>query len=237
MINFAHRGDSGNYPENTLLSIRKGLECGATGIEIDVHKSKDGKLVVIHDEDIGRTFIGEGLVKDFSLNKLKTFKNRNTNFHDEDCTIPTLEEVILLIKDSSAVLNIELKTDQIHYEGIEKDVIAMIKKHGIEKRVILSSFNHDSIKIAKEIDKDIKVGVLYSKPIENVIDYAKKLGADAIHPCGTLVTKELIEEAHKNNLMINIYTVNEIKDMKTLISLNVDGVFTDFPKRLVDLLR
>lgn len=236
MINFAHRGASGYYPENTLLAIKEGIKLGATGVEIDVHKSKDGELVVIHDEDIKRTFNGEGLIKDFTLNELKNFKNKNTKFNEEECRIPTLEEVILLIKDKEILLNIELKTDEIHYKGIEKDVIDLIKVHGIENKVILSSFNHESIKIAKEINKDIKTGALYHYEIENVIQYAKGLGADAIHPNGELVTKELIEEAHRNNLMINIYTVNKVVDMKTLLDLQADGVFTDYPDKLKSIL-
>ncbi|MGL4772729.1 MAG: glycerophosphodiester phosphodiesterase [Clostridium sp.] len=236
MINFAHRGASGYYPENTILAIKEGIKCGATGLEIDVHKTKDGEIVVIHDEDVKRTFHGNGLIRNYTLSELKSLENKNPRFNDFECNIPTLEEVILLIKDREILLNIELKTDEIHYEGIEDDVIKIIKRHGIEERVILSSFNHESIKISKEIYRNIKTGALYHYEIENVIEYAKELGADAIHPSGTLVTKELIEEAHKNNLMVNIYTVNEIKDMKTLLDLNVDGVFTDYPDRLKSIL-
>ena len=237
MINFAHRGDSANYPENTILAFKKAIEAKASGIELDVHKSKDGKLVVIHDEDIERTFMGKGLVKDHTLLELKNFKCRKILFRDnEECRIPTLEEVLYIIKETSIKLNIEIKTDEIHYEGIEQDAIDMIKEFGLKNRVILSSFNHGSIKICREIDNEIELGILYDKPIQNVVEYAKSLGANAIHPSKELVTQNLLKEAHDNSISVNIYTVNNPRIMRTLIEENVDGLFTDDPRLLLEVI-
>ena len=237
MINFAHRGASKYYPENTILSIREGIKTGATGLEIDVHKSKDNKLVVIHDEDIERTFIGKGLVKDYTLKELKVFKCRNKNFEDNlECRIPTLEEVLELVKASRVILNIELKTDEIHYEGIEKDVIDLVNKYELKNRVILSSFNHESIKISREIDSEFKTGLLYYQPIKDVVNYAKDFGANAIHPDIRLVSEELIKEAKENNIDVNIYTVNTPILMRKLISAGVSGVFTDYPDLLQEII-
>ncbi len=237
MINFAHRGASGTFPENTLLAFEEAINIKASGIELDVHKTKDKKLVVIHDEDIERTFYGKGLVKDFTLKELKKFKCRKELFRDnEKCRIPTLEEVLDLIKKTDLILNIEIKTDNIHYEGIEKDVIDLINRYSLKERVILSSFNHKTIQICKEIDKDIATGMLYYEPIEDVVEYAKKIKADAIHPYKGLVSKELIEEAHKNNIEVNIYTVNGIEDMIRLKEYNADGLFTDYPEILKEIL-
>ena len=237
MINFAHRGASKYYPENTILSIKEGIKTGATGLEIDVHKSKDNKLVVIHDEDIERTFIGKGLVKDYTLEELKAFKCRNKNFEDNlECRIPTLEEVLELVKDSNVILNIELKTDEIHYEGIEKDVIDLVNKYELKNRVILSSFNHESIKISREIDSEFKTGLLYYQPIKDVVNYAKDFGANAIHPDIRLVSEELIKEAKENNIDVNIYTVNSPILMRKLISAGVSGVFTDYPDLLQEII-
>lgn len=237
MINFAHRGDSANYPENTILAFKKAIEAKVSGIELDVHKSKDGKLVVIHDEDIERTFMGKGLVKDHTLLELKNFKCRKILFRDnEECRIPTLEEVLYIIKETSIKLNIEIKTDEIHYEGIEQDVIDMIKEFGLKNRVILSSFNHGSIKICREIDNEIELGILYDKPIQNVVEYAKSLGANAIHPSKELVTQNLLKEAHDNSISVNIYTVNNPRIMRTLIEENVDGLFTDDPRLLLEVI-
>ena len=236
MINFAHRGASSDYPENTILSLKEGINVGAKGLEIDVHKSKDDKLVVIHDEDIERTFLGKGLVKDYTLEELKSFRNRKKLFRDnEECYIPTLEEVLDLVKDKDIVLNIELKTDVIHYENIEEDVVNLINKYGIEDKIILSSFNHDSLKKVKKIS-NIRIGVLYENPIDNIINYAKNLGAYAIHPDLRLVSEELIKEAHKNNIKVNIFTVNNPIFMRMLIVNNVDGAFTDYPELLKGIL-
>lgn len=238
MINFAHRGASFDYPENTMLSLKEGIKSGANGLEIDVHKTKDNKLVVIHDEDIERTYLGKGLVKDFTLDELKKFKNRKKLFRDNvECHIPTLEEVLELIKGKDITLNIELKTDEIHYKGIEEDVIRLINEYKLNKQIILSSFNHDSIKIAKGLDSSIKTGILYYKPIEDVINYAKNLGVDAIHPDLSLLSRELIQEAHNNNLKVNIYTVNSPIYMRLLIKNKADGLFTDYPELLNKILK
>lgn len=238
MINFAHRGASFDYPENTILALKEGIKSGANGLEIDVHKTKDNKLVVIHDEDIERTYLGKGLVKDFTLDELRKFKNRKKLFRDNiECHIPTLEEVLKLIKGKDITLNIELKTDEIHYDGIESDVISLINEYKLNKQIILSSFNHDSIKIVKSLDSSIKTGILYDKPIENVINYAKSLEVDALHPDLRLVSRELIQEAHENNLKVNIYTVNNPIYMRFLIKSKADGLFTDYPELLNEILK
>jgi glycerophosphoryl diester phosphodiesterase len=238
MINFAHRGASKYYPENTILSIKEGIKAGAEGIEIDVHKTKDNRLVVIHDEDIERTFKGKGLVKDYTLAKLKEFKCRNKVFQENlDCRIPTLEEVLEIIKVAGIMLNIELKTDEIHYEGIEKDVIDLVNKYDLKDKVILSSFNHESIKMVRQIDSEIKTGLLYEKPIKDIIKYAKIFGAYAIHPDKRLVTEELLREAIKNNIKVNIYTVNSPIIMRKLIKAGANGLFTDYPDLLNEIIK
>lgn len=229
MINFAHRGASSRYPENTMLALREAISLGCDGIELDVHKSKDNMVVVIHDENIKRTFKGRGLIKNYTLDELKKFKCRKRGFEDnEQCLIPTLDEVLQLIMDKNIYLNIELKTDVIHYKNIEEDVINLVKKYNLKKRVIISSFNHRSLKICKSIDSDIQVGALYSREIKRVIDYAKTLQLDAIHPKLSLISKELIDEAHNNGIKVNVYTVNKVNEMKKLINYNVDGIFTDY---------
>lgn len=230
MIGFAHRGDSSNYPENTMLSFRKAVELEADGIELDVHKTKDNQLVVIHDEDVRRTFLGKGLVKDLTLGELKRLQCRKNLFRENiECKIPTLREVLELIKDRETKLNIELKTDRIHYQGIEKDVLGLIKEYGMEDRIILSSFNHKSIQMVKNLDSTIKVGLLYHTPIDQVVRYAKARGVEAIHPYLPLASRELIQEAHREGLEVNIYTVNMPGEMETCLKEGVDGIFTDYP--------
>ena len=145
MINFAHRGASGDYPENTLLAFKEGIKAGANGLELDVHKTKDGKLVVIHDEDVERTFQARGLVKDLTLDELRALTCRKQLFKDsKECCVPTLEEVLELVKKHPVTLNIELKTDVIPYNRIEEDVIRLIKAYQVQDQILISSFNPKS---------------------------------------------------------------------------------------------
>lgn len=236
---FAHRGYSGKYPENTMLAFEGALKLSVNGIELDVHKTKDGKLAAIHDESIDRTFLGNGLVKDYDLRDLKKLENRDEKFRENiDSIIGTLEEVILLVSfKDDFVLNIELKTDVIHYNGIEEDVLEMLDSYDMIENTIISSFNHESLKICKKINKNIKTAVLYSEPIEDIVNYAKELGVYAIHPDYKLVDKSLIKKCHKNNILVNAYTVNEKEDIERLIEEGIDGIITDYPNIALEILK
>lgn len=236
---FAHRGYSGKYPENTMLAFEGALKLSVNGIELDVHKTKDGKLAAIHDESIDRTFLGNGLVKDYDLRDLKKLENRDEKFRENiDSIIGTLEEVILLVSfKDDFVLNIELKTDVIHYNGIEEDVLEMLDSYDMIENTIISSFNHESLKVCKKINKNIKTAVLYSEPIEDIVNYAKELGVYAIHPDYKLVDKSLIKKCHENNILVNAYTVNEKEDIERLIEEGIDGIITDYPNIALEILK
>ena len=123
------------------------------------------------------------------------------------------------MKKSKVFLNIEIKNNKIEYKNIEEDVINLIKKYNLIDKVILSSFNHKSMLKCKEICKDIKTGLLYSKPIDNIISYGKEYKTDALHPSFKIVNKEYIENAHKNNIKVNVYTVNNVSKSKGIIKL------------------
>lgn len=237
----AHRGASGYYPENTLLAFKKALEIGVDGIELDVHKSKDGELIVIHDEDVQRTFSGKGQVLDKTLKELKEYKCRNFEFKNNiECTIPTLREVIELIKDENILINIEAKTDVIHYD-LENDIINLVEEYDLKDKILISSFNHKSISKLKNIDNSIDYGALYySKedynPEENIVDHGKKIGLYSINVSNSLVNKEIVEQAHRENMKVLVYTVNSPIEMKKMIEYNVDGVFTDYPELMKEIL-
>lgn len=239
---FAHRGASGDYPENTILAFDKALNLDVYGIELDVHKSKDGHLVVIHDEDIQRTFKGKGLVMNYTLAELKKFNCRKFEFIENlDCKIPTLREVFELIKGTNITLNIEAKTDLIHYD-LEQDIIDLIKKYNFEEKVLISSFNHKCIKIFKELDNNLKYGALYEHEKDyaseaNVVEHAKKLGAYSINISRDLVTKEIVDLAHENGLKVFVYTVNTPIVMRKMIECNVDGVFSDYPDLMNEIIK
>lgn len=241
MVIFAHRGASGEYPENTILAFKKALEIGVNGIELDIHKSKDGQLTVIHDEDIQRTFEGKGLVKDYTLKELKSFNCKKTKYrHNPQCKICTLREVIELIKDKDIILNIEAKTDIFHYD-LEKDVSELINEYGIKDKILISSFYHQTIKNFKQLELDVKYGALYGyredyTTSKNIVEDAKNIGVYSINISKDLVTKEMVEIAHREGLKVFVYTVNTPVFMKNMIDWNVDGVFTDFPKLMKEIL-
>ena len=137
MLNIAHRGFSGKYPENTLLAFQKGIEAGADGFEFDTHLTKDGEIVIIHDERLDRTTNAQGFVKDYTLEELRKVDASKPFPECGFCGIPTLREYFELIRGRNLLTNIELKNGIFWYEGMEEKVIAMIREYGLEERVIL----------------------------------------------------------------------------------------------------
>ncbi|UWD47835.1 glycerophosphodiester phosphodiesterase [Clostridioides difficile] len=235
---YAHRGFSGKYPENTILAFKKCLDMDIYGIELDVHKTKDGKIVVIHDETVDRTFNGHGFVKDLTLRKLKTLNSSFEGYqNNKECKIPTLEEVLILISPTNLILNIELKTDKVNYTNIEKDVLKLILKYNMKNRVLISSFNSNSLKNFHKLDPSIKIALLCYLPINNVVEFAKFLGSSYLHPPLILVNESLVKLCHKNLLGVNVYTVNDEEDMLHCRALNADGIFTNYPDIALKLLQ
>ena len=181
--NFAHRGFSGKYPENTMLAFRKAVEEGVDGIELDVQLTKDGEVVIIHDETIDRTTDGKGLVVSYTYEELRKF-DASFKFRGQ-CgfnPIPTLREYFELVKDKNLVTNIELKTGLNEYFGIEEKVWELIKEYGLEDRVLISSFNHYSVLRMKSIAPNLKYGLLTETWIINAGKYTEDVGVKCYHP-------------------------------------------------------
>ena len=232
-INYAHRGASAYYPENTILSFEKALEMGATGIETDVQLTKDGVLVLIHDEMVDRTTNGKGFVKDYTYREIS--KLDAGCWMGEEFTgikIPTVEELIYLVKDKDIIINFEIKSGIIIYEDIEEKLIDLIYKHKINHKVILSSFNHYSVAKCKKISKGINTGVLYMEGIYKPYNYAKTVGANAIHPYFLAINEEVIKDTKKHRVQINVFTVDDEEKMKYFLDMNVDGIITNCPDKL-----
>ncbi|WP_443662518.1 glycerophosphodiester phosphodiesterase [Clostridium sp.] len=237
VINYAHRGASGYFPENTMLSFRKAIELGATGIETDVQMTSDGVLVLIHDENVDRTTNGTGLVKNFKfvdLNKLDAGSWFNDNYNNE--MIPTVEQLIILAKENNIILNLEIKNGEVTYPGIEEKLIEMIYKYNYVDKVILSSFNHYSMVHCKEISKKIKTGLLYMAGLYHPEEYCKYTGADALHPYYISINKEIIDDAKKDGILVNPFTVNTQEAMEKLIEAGVSGIITNYPDKLKKVL-
>lgn len=241
MLNIAHRGFSGKYPENTMLAFEKAIEAGADGIELDVHLSKDGEIVIIHDELINRTTDGEGFVADYTYEELSKFDASAsfTGVYGFN-KIPTLRECFELIKPVDGFLvNIELKTGVNEYPGIEKAVLELIEEFGLEDRIIISSFNHYSVMRFKALNPKIKCGYLVASWLYDVGEYTQKRGVECVHPLFLSLNEESVAEIKKNSVQINTWTVNKPEDVERLYKLGVDAVIGNFPdmtKRVIDTL-
>lgn len=237
-MNYAHRGASGYFPENTMLSFEKSIDLGATGIETDVQLTKDGVLIIMHDELVDRTTNGHGLIKDYTYKDLRKLDAGFWfGYEYKGLGVPSLEELLEFLQDKDILLNIELKNNIVFYDKLEEKVIDMIYKYNMQNKVILSSFNHYCIKKCKDISKEIPTGALYVAGLYEPEKYAKHLGADAIHPYFYAINDiNVIKQVKDSGIKINPYTINDEKYMKFFIENNIDGIITNYPDKLNKLL-
>lgn len=233
---WAHRGASGYAPENTLEAFALAAEMNADGIELDVQLTRDGYLVVVHDEGIERVSNGTGLVRDYTLKELKKFKFNKTHPEYEHAKIPTLREVYELLKDTPLSVNVELKNGIYPYDGMEERVLDLTKRMGMEERVIYSSFNHYSIKKIKELNREAKTGILYSDGIWDVAAYAQNIRTDALHPAyHNLQYPGFMEQARKNGMQVHVWTINEEKQAMECLKMGVDAIISNYPDKMLDV--
>ena len=225
MLKIGHRGARGHEPENTLIGFQKAIDLHVDRIELDVHLSTDGEIMVIHDETLERTTNGEGRVNQFSLPQLKRLKAEKSQ------AIPTLTEVLDLI-DQKCDVNIELKS----FETAEK-VILLIEKYISEKKwrydqFVVSSFDWNALKQVHLLNAKIPIGVLTETDIDLALAFAKFIQAKSIHPYFHLLTAEKTKQLQTEGFLVFPWTVNEIEDIKKIKNYNVDGIISDFPDRL-----
>lgn len=226
----AHRGASAYAPENTMSAFQKALSMGAEGIELDVQMSRDGHVVVIHDDKIDRTSNGKGFVKDYNLNELKEFDFGSwfgKEFEKEK--IPLLEEALDMLKGWIGLLNIEIKNGPTLYPGIEEKVAGLIKKHNFIDQTIVSSFNHYSLVKIKGILPEVRTGILYSEGMYEPWVYAKHVGAYAIHPAYYNIVPEIMEGCIKHGVAVNPFTVDDPDLIRKIAAAGVDGIITNVP--------
>ncbi|MFX0031424.1 MAG: glycerophosphodiester phosphodiesterase [Candidatus Hodarchaeota archaeon] len=216
-----HKGASKLKPENTLIAFQKAIDLQADYIEFDIQASKDGEIVVFHDYDILRLTGMEGYIEDMTLNELKQLNI------GEGEQIPTLQEVIKLTRGKIG-LQIEIKC-----EDIGKKVIEMLRNTDLIESSIVSSFIHNELLRIQKMEPELRLGALISERVSDSKDLKKatkrvfKKKFYAVHPYFTGVNQELVNYAHANNLKVNVWTVNERKDIERLINLGVDGIITD----------
>ena len=226
LLCIGHRGAMGHAPENTLLSIRKALELGTPATEVDVY-FVDGHLIVFHDDRLERTTNGVGYLSEQSFNYLRSLNAGGGQ------RIPTLLEVCEVI-DSQACLNIELKGPSTAAPVAE--LISNLVDSGWDKDTFLvSSFNHRELLAMKQLNHDIKLGVLISGNLDEDFKFAEDLGAFSVHSSFDFTDQQFIDVVHDMGLKVYVYTVNHQKDMAKMHKLGVDGVFTNFPERVLEI--
>lgn len=225
MLCIAHRGASGILPENTLLSVRSALSSGVDWIEIDVYVV-GGELVVIHDDRLEATTNGSGYVTESSPEYL-----RGLDAGRGEC-IPTLTEVIECV-GGRARLNIELKC-----EGAGAPTVDLIRRFVLRGCLSyadfnVSSFNHRELRTVRDLDHHIPVGVLIVGVPLDLARQAGELGAESLHVSRAFVTRELVDDAHARGLGVHAFTANTERDFERMRQLGIDGVFTDYPERML----
>ena len=227
---FAHRGASAYAPENTLEAFRLAMEQGADGIELDVQMTKDGELVVIHDETIDRVSNGNGAVRDYTLEELKQFSVSNHFEQYPDVKIPTLREVLELVKPGTMEINIELKTGIYWYPQIEQKVLELVKEEGMEERIIYSSFNHYSVQKIRELSPEAETAYLIGDVMLDVADYTRNTGIKGLHPALFHVKMaDFLKKYKESGIALRVWTVNDKDQIRWLIDEGVDAVITNYP--------
>ena len=233
---FAHRGFSGNYPENSPLAFRMAVEkTNADGIESDVHITKDGRLVIFHDASVERTSNGTGFIRDLTyaqLLELDIGAWKSPEFAGQH--IWTLGQLLDFCREARMLLNLELKNYEVFYDGLEQRVIDEVCARGMQEQVFVSSFNHISMQRFKDLCPEIETGLLYDKPLLDMEHYLLPSNADNMHPRYMLLQyqPELMDLFHSRGMKVNTWTVNDEADMRDMIHRGVDGIISNYPDLL-----
>lgn len=238
-LNLAHRGFSADYPENTMAAFRAAVDAGCDGLELDVHLSADSEVVVLHDDTLERTTDGFGSVSARTLAELQALDAgswRSSRFAGE--RIPHLEEVLALAAETGILLNIEIKNAGGDNALLVEKVLAMVRERALESQVLLSSFHCGAVVTAAKLNPKIVSALLYSSPFIRGVSLCRKGGMRAVHPTYHLLFYNplLLRICRAKGLMVNVWTVNLPEDMRRLIRMGVDGIITNHPDLLAQVL-
>lgn len=248
---FAHRGGGGLFPENTLEAFDYSAKMGVDVLELDVHSTVDGELVAAHDRTVNRTTNGSGQINQLTLAELKKL-DAGYHFTPDDgktfplrgkgITIPTLQEIFDAFPNQT--FNVEPKQAE---PSITKPLCAMIRARNMTEKVIVGSFRQTAIDEFRAECAEVATSATPSEVSEFLALYKAGLGETYTPPMQVLqiperlgslqiVSKEFVETARKLNLQVHVWTINDTEDMKRLLEMNVDGIMTDYPDRLLKLV-
>jgi glycerophosphoryl diester phosphodiesterase len=235
MLVIAHRGASGYAPENTLAAFRIAAEMGAEYVETDLQLTRDGRLVAIHDETLERTTDGRGPVAGATLEELRKLDagrwfRGSRDFAGE--RIPTIEEVLAFGRETDVGLYLEMKV-----AGGERALVDALRAANCVERAVVLSFDLGVLAEVRRSNSSIVSGYLYSDRRENTEGVALGAGARQILPRADRITCELVEKAHRSGLKVIAWTVNVPGQMKELMRIGIDGIISNYPDKLVALVR
>lgn len=227
---YGHRGYSELYPENTMTAFIKAYEAGADGIELDVQMTKDGQLVIAHDETIDRVSDGKGYIKDYTLEELRQFSFNKLHPECDDGRIPLFTDVLDWVKNKPQFLvNLELKNSLLPYEGMEESVLRLVEGYGVQEQFLYSSFNHVSMIKVKALSPSAKTAFLVSAVrIAGLEEYLRQHHMEAYHPAEYLIQNETeIKSLQQAGMQVNVWTVNMGSHIRKLCDWGIDGIITN----------
>lgn len=239
----AHRGFSGQAPENTLVALRMAIEIEADMAEIDVGLTRDGHVVVLHDDTLDRTTNGKGLLSQTTLEEVQ--KLDAGSWFDADFAgepVPTLAESLDLVK-GKILLNIEIKTEAVTDTaegGIVDKVLDLVYEKDMLGQIVISSFDPRALAQARQLDSRVKTASLYNHDLhkgQSPLEVMAAVGSNGFNTSQKRVDQSIVTACHRHQRPVAVYTVNDEKKMRQLIALGVDAMFTDRPDLLKKVLR
>ncbi|MGZ3651487.1 MAG: glycerophosphodiester phosphodiesterase [Bdellovibrionota bacterium] len=238
----AHRGYSAKFPENTQAAFQAAIAAGAAMIELDVHLSRDGALIVTHDFELGRTSSGKGTLADFSSRELRSLDAGSwfaPYFKGE--RFPVLGEVLAMAK-GKIDLNIEIKEETLvsetAYQTMAEKILVMVNGHAMRDHVVISSFDWKILERIRSQDSDLRLGLLNHEPEKGLRwEEAGKIRAYSYHPNFKTFTAQNAAEVREHGLKLFPYTANTEEEFRRLIELGADGIITNEVERLQDFLK
>lgn len=238
----AHRGFSAVAPENTLIALRKAIEVGADMVEVDVGLTRDGQVVLLHDETLDRTTNGRGLLSEATFDEVRTLDAGSWfDVVYEGEPVPTLGEALDLVR-GRILINLEIKGEAVTEQvegGIADRVVRAIRGRQMVDQVVISSFEPKALRQTRQLDTDLRTASLYDRDLhrdQTPLEVMDAVGAQGFNLSRRQVDAEIVALCHRHGRPVAVYTVNKPRTLRRLVALGVDAFFTDHPDRLMALL-